>query len=696
MHRAFLLLLALSSLQAQSDWPSFGGDPGAARYSRLDQINTTNVARLQRAWTFHTGQPGSEGIPIVVDGVMYLVAANGIFAVEPETGRQLWHYPAPQVAMRGLAFWPGREGTHPRVFAGVSGGMIALDATTGKPAPGFAKEGLLDLKQGVLGDLPDAKISLQSPPTVVGNLVITGSANGENTPSLGAYGDIRAWDANTGDLVWTFHTVPRPGEPGHDTWAGDSWKNRTGVNNWGFMTLDAARGILYVPLGSPPSDFYGADRIGNGLYGNSLVALDVKTGKLLWHQQLVHHDLWDFDPAAAPILFDAQREGRTIPAVAQINKTGLLFTFNRVTGEPLYGMEERPVPQTAVPGERTSPTQPFPLKPPPLARVSFSEDDLYNLTPDHAAFCRDLYERNQMKPVELYTPFPLDQNVLMFPSTLGGGGWGGLSSDPSLGLLFTNVNNLGQWGHMEKRAEGQPGTPYFRTSEYGTYARFWNVETKIPCTNPPFGELVAVDVNTGDIAWRSTLGTTPALEALGVRNTGAPSLGGSIATAGGLVFIAATNDSRIRAFESKTGRLLWEQPIDANGHTIPITYLGKDGKQYLALMAGNGGGYFGGTPADTLIAFALGDGAAPQQTLTQAPAPLDATPIVLPDVPAKAVLTRACGSTCHGLESVTTFRRNRAGWSAMIDAMVSRGATLSAADRQVILDYLSQHAGAAR
>jgi quinoprotein glucose dehydrogenase len=687
------LLLAISSLHAQPEWPSFGGDPGAARFSPLDQINTSNVARLRRAWTFHTGQPGSEGVPIVADGVMYLVAANGIFALEPETGTQLWHYPATQVALRGLAYWPGGEASHPRVFAGIGGGMVALDATTGKPAPGFADEGLLDLKQGVLGDLDDAKISLQSPPIVVGNLIITGSANGENTPSLGAYGDIRAWDADTGVLVWTFHTVPRPGEPGHETWPGDSWKNRTGVNNWGFMTVDERRGIVYVPLGSPTSDFYGADRAGNGLYGNSLVALDVKTGKLLWHRQLVHHDLWDFDPAAAPILFSAQHDGSTIPAVAQITKAGLLFSFNRVTGEPLYGMEERPVPQTTVPGEWTSPTQPFPLKPPPLSRVAFTENDIYSLTPEHAAFCRDLYRRNKMEPVELYTPFPMEQNVLMFPSTLGGGGWGGLSWDPSLGLLFTNVNNLGQWGHMEKRAEGQPGTPYFRTSEYGTYARFWNVETKIPCTNPPFGELVAVDVNTGEIAWRSTLGTIPALEALGVRNSGAPSLGGSIATAGGLVFIAATNDARFRAFESKTGKLLWEQAIDANGHTIPIAYLGKDGKQYVAVMAGNGGGYFGGAPGDSLIAFALGDGAAPQPSATQAPALLDAAPIVLPDVPAKAVLTRTCGSTCHGLESVTVFRRDRAGWSAMIDTMVSRGATMSAADRQLILDYLSEHAG---
>jgi quinoprotein glucose dehydrogenase len=678
----------------------YGRDPGASRFSPLKQINAGNVSRLQRAWTFHTGKPGSEGIPIVVGGVMYLAAANGIFAIEPETGTQIWHFEATQVALRGLAYWRGDGTTHPRVFAGVKGGMIAIDATTGKPATGFANEGLLDLKQGVLGDLPDARISLQSPPTVYKNIVITGSANGEGTPTAGAYGDIRGWDAYTGRLVWTFHTVPRPGEPGSETWPPNGWKNRSGTNAWGFLTVDMKRGIVYIPLGSPTTDFYGADRHGDGLYGNSLVALDAATGKVKWYQQLVHHDLWDFDPAAAPILFEALRNGRTVPAVAQITKMGILFAFDRVTGKPLYGMEERPVPQSTIPGEKTAATQPFPLKPPPLSRVEFTKNEIYNLTPEHAAFCRDLFDNNHMQIGGLYTPLGLDRNVLMFPSTLGGGGWGGVSADPSLGYLFTNVNNLGQWGHMEKKIDPATGAvSYLRTSAYGPYARFWNRETRIPCTNPPFGELVAVDTRTGDVAWRATLGTVPALEAQGIKNTGAPNLGGSIATAGGLVFIGATNDSRFRAFESKTGRLLWEQPIDANGHTIPITYLGKDGKQYVVIMAGGGGGYFGGTPSDSVVAFALGDGDAPAPVTTVSRVDAKGTsgrpagPVTLPDGAGKAILQRTCGTSCHGLDAVTGIRRDRVAWAAMVDNMVARGAKAKDDEMKLIVDYLVMHFG---
>jgi quinoprotein glucose dehydrogenase len=690
--------VALVPLAAQTDWPMWGHDPAASRFSPLKQINTGNISRLQRAWTFHTGKPGSEGIPIVVGGVMYLAAANGLFAIEPETGRQLWHFEATQVALRGLAYWPGDRTTHPRVFAGVRGGMIALDATNGKPATGFAREGLLDLRQGVLGDLPDARISLTSPPMVYGNLIITGSANGEGTPTKGAYGDIRAWDAYTGKLVWSFHTVPRPGEPGSETWPADAWKNRSGTNAWGFLTVDTARGIVYVPLGSPTADFYGADRHGDGLYGNSVVALEAATGRLKWHQQLVHHDLWDFDPAAAPILFETSRNGRTVPAVAQITKMGILFVFDRVTGQPLYGMEERPVPQSDVPGEKTAATQPFPLKPPPLSRINFTLDDMYDLTPDHAAFCRELFERNQMRIGPLYTPLGLEGNVLMFPSTLGGGGWGGVSVDPALRYLFTNINNLGQWGHMEKKTDPATGAvTYIRTSAYGAYARFWNRDTRIPCSKPPFGELVAVDTRTGNIAWRTPLGTVPALEAQGVRNTGTLNLGGSIATAGGLVFIAATNDSRFRAFESKTGRLLWEQPIDANGHTIPITYLGKNGKQYVALMAGNGGGYFGGTPSDSLVAFALGDRpvSTPPPIISKADTPprRSATPVILPEGPGKSLVQRTCGGRCHSLDTVTGIRRDRAAWGAMVDNMVARGATARESELKVIVDYLATHFG---
>lgn len=694
---AITVALALSVTAAPGDWPIYGYDAAATRFSPLKQINTKNVAKLQRAWTFRTGKPGSEAIPIVVDGAMYVASANGIFALEPETGKQIWHYPATQVALRGLAYWPGDKNTHPRVFVGVKGGMVALDVKTGKPATGFANEGMLDLRQGVLGDLPDGRLALQSPPAVYGNIIITGSANGEGSPTAGAYGDIRGWDAYTGKLVWTFHTVPRPGDAGAETWPPNGWKNRSGTNAWGFLTLDMKRGIVYVPLGSPTSDFYGADRHGDGLYGNSLVALEAATGKLKWYQQLVHHDLWDFDLAAPPILFDSSRDGRVVPAVAQITKMGLLFVFDRETGKPLYGMEERPVPASTVPGEKTAPTQPFPIRPPPLSRIDFREEEIFDLTPDHAAFCRDLFTRNQMKISPLYTPLGLEGNVLMFPSTLGGGGWGGLSTDPSLGLLFVNVNNLGQWGHMVKKVDPATGAvTYIRTSEYGAYARFWNRDTRVPCSKPPFGELVAVNTRTGDVAWRVPLGTVAALEAQGVTNTGTLNLGGSIATAGGLVFIAATNDARFRAFDAKTGRLLWEQPIDANGHTIPITYQGKDGKQYVALTAANGGGYFGGTPSDAVVAFALGSTPARTPvTVSKAEGAASAAPrpVTLPEGPAKRLLQRTCGASCHTLDAVVGVRRDRQSWAAMVDNMVTRGARAREDELKLILGYLVRHAG---
>jgi quinate dehydrogenase (quinone) len=721
MHLLRFTLLAgccLATLSAQTDWPAFGHDPGAMRYSPLEQVNADNIGRLQRAWTFHSGKPGSEATPVVAGGVMYLTQPNGIFALEPETGKLIWHFEAEGAALRGLSYWPGSGTTHPRVIAGVRDKLVAIDVTTGKPAPSFGTEGVIDLRKGISDDLPEARLSLDSPPAVYKDIIITGSANGEGAPSQGAYGDIRGWDAHTGKLLWTFHTVPRPGEPGADTWPEGGWKNRSGTNTWGFLSVDLERGMVFVPLGSPTTDFYGADRHGNGLYGNSLVALDAATGKVKWYQQLVHHDIWDYDLAAAPALFDVNRDGEKIPAVAQITKMGILFVFNRVTGEPMYGMEERPVPQTVVPGEQTSPTQPFPLKPPPLARNTFREDEIYNLTADQAAFCKDLFERNKMFIGPPYTPTPLEGNMLIFPSTLGGGNWGGVSVDPSLGYLFANVMNVGQFGHMEQRTDPKTGeVSYVRKSEYGPYARFWDPQTHVPCSNPPFGELVAVNVNTGDIAWRSALGNIESLEAQGLRNTGAANLGGSIATAGGVVFIAATNDRRFRAFESKTGRLLWEQPLEANGHAIPITYLGKDGKQYVAIMAAGGGGFFGGPLSDTLVAYALDTGN-PPPSFSATPGATSATasagsnsgqasasgaaaskravptgPKILPNGKGKALVQQTCGTQCHGIEVVTGQHMTQPEWKTMVDAMVARGAKGTDKQIQQVVDYLSKHFG---
>jgi quinoprotein glucose dehydrogenase len=417
-----LLLLAACGF-AQSDWPSFGNDPGAMRYSTLRQIRVDNVAHLKLAWTFRTGKPASEAIPIVVDGVMYATAPDGVYALVPETGELLWKFDAAPMALRGLAYWKGTGGLHSRVFAGNGPYLLALDVVTGKPAPGFGNEGRVDLKKGVLGDLKDGRYALESPPAVFGDVVITGSSNGEGSPTPGAYGDVRGSDAKTGKLLWTFHTVPRPGEAGAETWPANAWKNRSGTNVWGFFTLDAKRGIVYLPLGCPTSDFYGADRVGDGLYGNSLVALDARTGEVKWHRQLVHHDLWDYDLAAPPALFEIHREGRIIPTVAQITKMGLLFVFDRVTGEPVYGIEERPVPQTTIPGEATAKTQPFPVKPPPLAKNTFRIEEMYDRSPEHAQFCKELFASNRMTIGPPYTPLPPEGNALFFPSTLGGEAW---------------------------------------------------------------------------------------------------------------------------------------------------------------------------------------------------------------------------------------------------------------------------------
>ena len=701
MTRVAVLLLLSTAGFAQTDWPSYGNDPGAMRYSALRQIDADNVARLKLAWTFRTGEPGSEAVPIVVNGVMYVTAPDGVYALVPETGELLWKYDATPVALRGLAYWPGASGLHPRVFTGNGQFLLALDTTTGKPAAGFGNEGRVDLKKGVLGDLKDGRYSLQSPPGVFGDVVITGCSNGEGTPSAGAYGDIRGWDAKTGRLLWTFHTVPRPGEAGAETWPSGGWKNRSGTNVWGFFTIDVKRGIVYAPLGAPTSDFYGADRAGDGLYGNSLVALDARTGEKKWHRQLVHHDIWDYDLAAPPALFDIRRGGRLIPAVAQITKMGLLFVFDRVTGEPVYGMEEREVPQTVVPGEVTAKTQPFPLKPPPLAKNTFRLAEMYGRSPEQARFCKELFEANQMKVGGPYTPLPLEGNALFFPSTLGGGNWGGVSVDPSLGLLFVNVMNVAQWGHMEKR-----GSEYVRTSAYGPYARFWNRETHIPCQNPQFGEMIAVDLATGDIAWRSVLGRIDALEAIGVRNTGTLSLGGSIATAGDLVFIGATNDSRFRAFDSRTGKLLWEVKLEASGHTSPITYMGRDGRQYVAIMASGGGAFLGSPVSNSLVAFALPD-------VRRKPLPVSVSkavaaaaaarrgmpkvgafaPVALPPGGAKELVEKTCGVGCHSVDVVTSQRMNQEQWNSMVRNMVARGAQASDAEVKAIVDYLAKTLG---
>jgi quinoprotein glucose dehydrogenase len=626
---------AQSQKKAATDWPTFGNDAGGQRYSTLTDITPANVTKLARAWTYHMkpenyqpptssggpqrqGPPGapprgarrrnpeSQAVPLVVGGMMYLTTAyRRVVALEPETGKEIWVYEVKrgEPATRGLEYWAGDANTPPRLFFGTSNGeLIALDAKTGQPATGFGKDGVVDMKEGVMNGFTDVPYGLSSPPIMYKHLVITGSHTQES-PMFGASGDVRAWDGRTGKLVWTFHTVPRPGEPGNETWEGDSWKNRSGVNVWSMMTVDTARGLVFLPLGSPTYDYYGGDRKGANLYGDTLVALDANTGKVKWHFQAVHHDLWDYDLCAPPTLFDVKRQGQTIPAVAVMTKMGLLFILDRRNGKPIYGVEERPIPKTDVPGEASWPTQPFPLKPAPLARNSFKREELANLTPEHRKYCEALFDRDGgMRNEGPYTHYTTRPSVV-FPGTLGGGNWNPMSFDPRLGYLFINTQDLGGIGQMQKNPEGAR-TPWSRTSPLGPVGRFWQPETRWPCQQPPWGRLFAVNVHTGEIVWQSVLGVTEGLPE-DKQKTGRPNLGGSLATASGLVFIGATDDSRFRAFDSRTGKELWVTKIDAGAHSAPITYRGKDGKQYVVITATGGGFIADPSTADTVIAFAL-------------------------------------------------------------------------------------------
>jgi quinoprotein glucose dehydrogenase len=619
---AVLGIIACSTLPvaAQSDWPTFGHDAAGTRYSPLTQINVGNVSRLKRVWTFHMlpelrGDAGAtalpagrvgEATPLVVNGRMYLTTPyNQVVALEPQTGKLIWAYSLKDAnpAVRGLEFYGGNKQSPPQIVFGTSDAkLISLNAETGKPVPGFGNEGIVDLKQGVMNGFPKAFYDLSSPPIIYKDLVITG-AHTQESPSLGAGGDTRAWDMRTGKLVWQFHSVPQPGEVGHDTWDGDSWKGRSGTNVWGMMTIDTARGIVYMPFGQSTYDYWGGDRHGANLFGNSLVALEAKTGKLLWYFQTVHHDTWDYDISGPPILFDVVHDGHKIPAVAEIGKTALLYILDRRSGKPIYGVGERPVPASDVEGEQSWPTQPFPVKPGPLGRNSFKPDEIAKVTPEHEKYCRELLAtEGGMHNLGPFTPYGATMSVV-FPGTLGGSDWDPMSFDPELGYLFVNTQDLGSIGKVVKNKEGSR-TPYSRTSPLGPVGRFWDRDKGWPCQAPPWGRLFAVNVNTGEIAWESVLGVTDELPE-GKQKTGRPNLGGSLATAGGLVFIGATTDGRFRAFDSKTGTEVWVTKLEASAHSAPMTFRGKDGKQYVVIVA-TGGGFLADLPtADVVAAFAL-------------------------------------------------------------------------------------------
>jgi quinoprotein glucose dehydrogenase len=453
--------------------------------------------------------------------------------------------------------------------------------------PGFGKEGIVDLKPGVADKFPDTPYHMSSPGALYKNLIITGAQGKEDDPE-GPAMDVRAWDLRSGKLVWTFHTIPHPGEQGYDTWPKDYWVTAGSPAHWGSATVDEQRGMIYLPIGQPAPQYFGGGRPGNNLFSSSIVALEAATGKLKWSFQLTHHDLWDYDAEAAPAMLDIVKDGKKIPVVVAVSKPGFMFFLDRDTGKSVYPVEERPVPQSDIPGEQSSPTQPFPSKPPALSRQGMTPDEIFKGEPAHEEFCRNLADKiGGVHSLGPYTPYSDKEYRVIFPGQQGGPNFGGVTVDPKLNYVILNSRNVAGMGIMQKSKEGDL-VSYRRFSPLGNgsfNARFWNPATQMPCQQPPWAELMAVNANTGDVAWRVPLGVNDEMEAKGIHDTGAFGQGGPIATAGGLTFIAGTIDKRFRAFDSKTGKMLWETKLDTEGHTSPMTYMGKNGKQYVIIFS---------------------------------------------------------------------------------------------------------------
>ncbi|MGH9688307.1 MAG: PQQ-binding-like beta-propeller repeat protein [Candidatus Acidiferrales bacterium] len=586
------------------DWPYYRGNVEGTGFSRLTQINASNVANLKEAWTYKLAPRGFfEVTPIVIKGVMYMPAGSSVVAVDADTGKQIWthDWKGAPASTRGVAYWPGDKKNPPRIlYTTVDRKVVELDAATGNLVPSFGDNGEVTLDVGYSGI-----------PTVFGDIMYLGASVGE-LPT-GPPGDTRALDIKTGKILWVFHTVPRPGEVGHNTWLNDGWKGRSGTNVWSwYMTVDPKTDTLYMPVAGASPNYYGGGRPGNDLFGNSLVAVNAKTGKLKWYFQTIHHGLWDQDMSSGPALFNIKRNGKTVPVVIGMNKSAWMFIFNSKNGKSVFGVQERPVAKGDVPGEWYSPTQPFPLKPPPLARVSYKPSDIVtaeDTTPEHAQACRELEEKSG----GFYNAGPFTawlyhkagtppHSTIQFPGGTGGSNWGGVAVDPSDAYVFVHIHNDSLMGWIERK---KPGLNYGRGTQGSTqlydrasvlgpgpYAGFSapakDADGKVignwPCQKPPWGRLIAVNANTGEIAWSDVAGITKGLPP-DKQDTGNGSSAGPMATAGGLVFDGATTDGMFRAYDSHTGKMLWVTELGGNGND-PMSYQGKDGKQYVAISAG--------------------------------------------------------------------------------------------------------------